>query len=185
MSNWRLEEQRKRDAAEVERLRIEREKQRLEEEALRKAKEAEERAGRERLRLEAEAEELRQRAAKAQDAAEMKRIEEQREKIRLQAEENRKQAEETTNRAIDEAAKAEAAMTPAPVVPEAPKTAGLSMRNVPCFEIEDPMIIPREYLAVDEVKVGKVVRATNGQITIPGVRIFFKPIMVAISSRGK
>lgn len=185
VSNWRAEEQRKRDAAEAERLRIEREKKRLEEEALRKAREAEEQAERERQRLEQRVERLRQEAAKnADNEITLKRIEEEREKLRQRAEENRKQAEETTNQAIDEAAKAEATLAPAPVVPEAPKTQGLSMRDNWCFEVEDPAAVPREYFIIDEVKLGKVIRTLKGQITIPGVRIFNKPYVGEIGKRN-
>jgi len=59
----------------------------------------------------------------------MKRIEAERDKLRLQAEENRKRADEATNRALDEAAKAEAALAPAPVVPERVRFEGLAERT--------------------------------------------------------
>ena len=185
LASWRAEEKRKWDAAEAERLRIEREKQRLEEEALRKVKEAEERAERERQRLEREAERLQKEAVKkADDEVAMKRIEEEREQLRLQAEENRKQADEATDNAIDEAAKAEAEMAPAPAVPEAPKTEGLSWRDNWEFEITDRAAIPREYLIVDEVKVGKVVRALKVPNPIPDGRAFNRPIPLSIGKRN-
>jgi len=186
ISSWRTEEERKRREAETEARRREEERKRLEEEALRKAREAEEKAERERQRLEAEAEKLRQEALKkADDAVALKRIEEEREKLRLQAEEARRIADDETTLAIDEAAKAEAAMAPAPIIPEAPRTAGLAMQDHWCFEVVDPMAVPREFLAVDEIKIGKVVRALKGQITIPGVRIFNRPIMASIGNRTK
>jgi hypothetical protein len=185
VSNWRAEEDGKRREAEAAVRRIEEEKRRLEEEVLRKVREAEEQAERERQRLEREAERLcREAANKANDDAAMKRIEEEREKIRLQAAENRKRIEGATDMAIDEAAKAEAAMTPAPVVPEAPKTAGLSMRDNWCFEVVDAVAVPGEYKIIDEVKLGKVVRALKGQISIPGVRIFNKPYMAGVGKRN-
>jgi len=188
VSSWRAEEQRKRDVAEAERLRIEREKQRLEEEAFRKAREAEEQAERERKRLEEEAERLerlrREAAKNADNEITLKRIEEEREKLRLQAAENQKRADEATNQAIDEAAEAEAALAPAPIGPEAPKTEGLAMRGNWCFEVVDPAAVPRQYMMPDEIKIGKVVRALKGQITIPGVRIFNRPIMVGIGHRN-
>ena len=185
LSTWRREEQRKWDAAEAERLRIEREKQRLEEEAIRKVKEAEDRAELERQRLEREAERLQKEAtAKADDEAAMKRIEKEREQLRLQAEENRRQADEATDKAIDEAAKAESVLAPAPIVPEAPKTKGLAWRDNWEFEITDQAAIPREYLIVDEVKVGKVVRALKVTNPIPGVRAFNRPIPLSIGKRN-
>ena len=185
LSSWRADEERKRHEAEMRRTMAEEERRRLEEEALRKVKEAEEQAEGERKRLEEEAEKLRQEAAKTDNEAAMKRIEEGRERIRQEAEENRRRVEEATDKAIDEAAKAEAAMAPAPVVPDAPKTSGLSMQDHWCFEVVDPMAVPREFLAIDEVKIGKVVRAIKGQITIPGVRIFNLPIMASIGNRTK
>ncbi len=61
---------------------------------------------------------------------------------------------------------------PASVPPPPPRTAmkGVNTRENWKFEIVDPMLIPREYLAVDEVKIGKVVRALKSATSIPGVR---------------
>jgi hypothetical protein len=186
IASWRAEEQRKWDAAEAERLRIEREKKRLEEDVLRKAKEAEEKAERERRRLEEEAERLNKEAAKkTNDEAALKRINKEREKLRLQAEESRRIAEAETDKAIDAAAKAEAALAPAPIIPEAPKTSGLAMRDNWCFEIMDPAAVPEEYKVIDEVKLGKDIRKVWGQIKIPGVRIFNQPYMAEIGKRNK
>jgi len=68
---------------------------------------------------------------------------------------------------------------PAPVKIEVPKVAGLNMKEIPAYEIEDETKIPKEYWKVDEVKIGKAVRA--GIKDIPGVRIF-KKMTSAISS---
>ena len=184
LSNWRAEEERKRREVEAAARRVEEERQRLVEEALRRAKAAEERAERERQRLEQENERLIHEATKkANDEAALKHIDEERERLRLQAEKNRKIAEEETTLAIDEAAKAEAAMAPAPIVPEAPKTAGLAMRDNWCFEVVDPAAVPREYLIINEVAIGKIVRALRGKIEIPGVRVFNRPIMASVGRR--
>lgn len=186
VSNWRAEEERKRRETEAAARRVEEERQRFVEEALRRARAAEERAECERQRLEQENERLIQEATKkANDEAAMKHIEEMRERLRLQAEENRRIAEEETTLAIEEAAKAESAMAPAPVVPEAPKTQGLSMRDNWCFEVVDPAAVPRQYMMPDEIKIGKVVRALKGQIDILGVRIFNRPIMASVGTRTK
>jgi len=184
ISTWRAEEERKRRVAEEERLRIEREKKRLEDEALWKVKQAEEKAEKERLWLEQETERLRQEAAKTEDEAELKRIDEEREKLRQQALENQEAVDAVADKAIDEAAKAEAAMEPAPIIPEAPRTAGLTSRDNWKAEIINPQIIPREYLMPDEKKIGAVVRAAKGQITIPGVRIYNEPTEAAIGRRN-
>jgi hypothetical protein len=188
IAEWRAAEERKRIAAEAEQRRQEAEKRRLEEEALRKAREAEAAAERERLRLERENEDLRRREAEALRAGDEKTleaIEEKREEIRQEAHEILASVEMATNQAINEAAKAEAAMTPAPVIPIQPKTPGLAMRDNWEFKVEDPSVVPRAYLCVDEKLIGQVVRATKGKITIPGVRIFYRPIMAEVSPRGK
>ena len=39
-------------------------------------------------------------------------------------------------------------------------------------EVVDEALIPRDYLMPDEVKIGKVVRATAGSLQIPGIRVF-------------
>jgi len=186
LSTWRAEEQRKRDTAEAEARRAEEKRRWLEEEVLRKVKEAEEKAERERQRLERLAEQLRREAAKKpDDEAAMRRIEEEREKLRLRAAENQRRVEEATNRAIDKAAKAESKMAPASIIPEAPKTEGLAMRDNWCFEVVDPAAVPEEYKIIDEVKLGKAIRMVWGQIHVPGVRIFNKPYMAEIGKRTK
>lgn len=40
------------------------------------------------------------------------------------------------------------------------------------FRINNPALIPREYLIPDETKIGGVIRATKGSISIPGVEAF-------------
>lgn len=55
---------------------------------------------------------------------------------------------------------------------EAPKTDGVSYREVWKFEIVDPKLIPSEYLIIDEQKIGGVVRAMKNLANIPGVRVY-------------
>ena len=43
------------------------------------------------------------------------------------------------------------------------------------FEVTNENLIPRHYLAIDEVKIGKVVRAMKGQTNIPGITAFPRP----------
>ena len=65
------------------------------------------------------------------------------------------------------------AMVVAPVIErEAPKVAGIATREVWRFEVTDPALVPREYLVVDEAKIGKVVRALKGDTAIAGVRVY-------------
>ncbi len=66
-----------------------------------------------------------------------------------------------------------AATVVAPVIQsEAPKVAGTSTREEWRWEVVDADAVPREYLVVDEVKLGRVVRALKGDAKIPGVRIY-------------
>jgi ribosomal protein S17E len=60
----------------------------------------------------------------------------------------------------------------APVIPDAPQAAGLSLTENWKFEIVDAKAIPREYLSPDEVKIGRIVRALKSEAKIPGVRIW-------------
>lgn len=62
----------------------------------------------------------------------------------------------------------------APVVIAAPiaKPAGLSTVTTWHFVVDNPLVVPREYLAVDEKKIGAVVRALKGAAKIPGVRVY-------------
>lgn len=59
------------------------------------------------------------------------------------------------------------------IVPKAvPKVAGLSIRENWKFKITNERLIPREYLKVDEVKIGQVVRALKSATNIPGVEVY-------------
>lgn len=40
------------------------------------------------------------------------------------------------------------------------------------FAVTDPTLVPREYLMVDETKIGKVVTALKGDTNIPGVKVY-------------
>ena len=70
-----------------------------------------------------------------------------------------------------------AAIINAPVIVEpvkayaAPKTATVFQTRWK-FKITNAALIPREYLIPDETKIGGVIRATKGSITIPGVEAF-------------
>lgn len=62
----------------------------------------------------------------------------------------------------------------APIVSMAPleKSAGVKTIINYKFEITDASKIPAEYLIPDEQKIGRVVRATRGEISIPGIRVY-------------
>lgn len=66
-----------------------------------------------------------------------------------------------------------AATVVAPVIQrEPPKVTGISTREAWKFEVENEMLVPREYLIVDESKIRKVVGALKGDTRIPGVRVW-------------
>lgn len=67
---------------------------------------------------------------------------------------------------------APAAAVVVPIAKATPKVDGISMRDNWKFEIVDATKIPREYCTPDLVKIGGVVRAMKGAITIPGVRAY-------------
>jgi len=98
----------------------------------------------------------------------------------------RKEAEE---RALAEAAQLEAsgekelaemvletaAEAPAPVVvieSFVPKQAGVSGRTNWKYRIVNESLIPREFLSVDPVKIGAVVRSQKGMTKIPGIEVY-------------
>ena len=61
-----------------------------------------------------------------------------------------------------------------------PQVAGQSIQTLYDFEILDPLLIPREYLLVDEVKIRKVVKALKEDTRIPGIKVITKK---SLSSR--
>ncbi len=69
----------------------------------------------------------------------------------------------------------------APVMIAAPvaKVKGIGTREVWKYEITDADAVPREYLMVDETKIGQVVRATKGTLKIAGVRIYSENTLAA------
>lgn len=64
------------------------------------------------------------------------------------------------------------------VVSEVPKVDGLSVRKQWKFEVTDDTLVPREYLMPDDGKIAKVVRALQGNTSIPGVRVWEESITV-------
>ena len=98
-----------------------------------------------------------------------------------------RQANATADHAEAEQIRAEAQavlMQPvaAPVVvvqTNTPKVAGISYREVWRFRVTDATKIPREYPAVDEQKIGGVVRAMKGATAIPGIEVYAEKVAAA------
>lgn len=59
------------------------------------------------------------------------------------------------------------------------KVDGISTKKVWKFQIIDENLIPRSYLIVNEIAIGKIVRATKGAIPIPGIRIYSEDTIAA------
>lgn len=64
-------------------------------------------------------------------------------------------------------------------LPEPPKVEGLSFREDWTYEVVDAAAIPREFLAPDEAKIGRYIRAMRSEARILGVRIWAIKIPVA------
>jgi hypothetical protein len=112
------------------------------------------------------------------------------EEARLQAEAQRAAEEDRLAQAVaaEEAGEQEVAdaladapvVAPPVVVPRsAPDVKGVSVRSVWRWRVADERLVPREYLTIDEQKIGGVVRALKGQARIPGVEVFEEKSVVA------
>ena len=82
-------------------------------------------------------------------------------------------AEEAGDHAQAEAlAAAPTFVPPVFMAPAAPKVAGIATKKTWKYRIVDATQIPRDYLVVDEVKIGRVVRAMGALTRIPGVTVY-------------
>jgi len=77
--------------------------------------------------------------------------------------------------------KQEASYLPVVAPPSAPKVGGIGMRKVWKWRLVAYQLVPREYLKLDEVMVGNVVRGSQGKLTIPGIEIYSEDV---VTSRG-
>lgn len=118
--------------------------------------------------LEYEAAERRRKAEQeAKLREEARKIEEEsrlREATRLEAEGRTREAE----RLID----APIFTPPVTVAPPTPRVQGVKYVTTWKFRIIDESLIPRQFLAVDEKKIGAVVRAMRGEARVPGVEVY-------------
>lgn len=124
---------------------------------------------------------------------EEKRLREEEERLREMArQEEEAERNRMADRLIEEGRPEEALAllgqqveTPPIIMPEmtAPKIKGVMTRTVWKFRIKDEKLIPRDYLVVDEVKIGKMIRATEGKIEIPGIEVYQEK-EIAVGGRG-
>lgn len=63
------------------------------------------------------------------------------------------------------------------VVPKMEQPKGISYRDVWKFRVVDVAHVPREYLVVDETKIGGVVRALKGDTRIEGVEVYSEKVI--------
>jgi len=64
--------------------------------------------------------------------------------------------------------------------PEAPMPAaskGVHTRKIRKWRLKDFSLVPREYLKLDEIKIGSLVRSTKAKIEIPGIEIYSEDIV--------
>jgi hypothetical protein len=70
----------------------------------------------------------------------------------------------------------EAAISPTAVIPQAvtgaPKVNGVSQRTVWKYRVVDEKAVPREFLCVDETKLGKYTRAMGASAKVAGVEFY-------------
>lgn len=121
-------------------------------------------------RYDDEQERLRREEQRRRDEAERKRLEdEQLERAKEAADQgNAEEAEEILNEPV---------VAPPVVIPKAAAPAGISYRLVWRFKITDPEKIPRQYLMVDETKIGAVVRAMKGETAIEGIQVYSEKVV--------
>jgi len=65
------------------------------------------------------------------------------------------------------------APAPAVVLPDStPKVAGISQRQVWKWRVVDEALVPRDYLKLDDTRIGGVVRAMKSTCAIPGIEVY-------------
>ena len=72
------------------------------------------------------------------------------------------------NRALREAASTGTVVAPAPVV----EIAGVTTRTYWHWRVTDPDTVPREYLTIDDAKIGAIVRRDKDKTSIPGIEAY-------------
>jgi hypothetical protein len=148
---------------------------------------------REQERKRQEAEAARRREQERLEREERERVEAERQRLQKEEEDRRIAAAAEAERRGDVAAAQKLIeepvvvtapaprpmFTPPPVATAPPKVQGVSFREEWTYEVTDPAQVPREYLMVDEKKLGQVVRAMGSTCRIPGVRVYSRTVTSA------
>jgi len=103
---------------------------------------------------------------------EMARKEEDRKRKILEERAAKAEASGKAEKAEELRAKAEEVFIPAPIVQSTVVETKNKPRQVWKYRVVDEKLVPREYLTIDDLKVGQVARATKGSLSIPGIEIF-------------
>jgi len=111
--------------------------------------------------------------------AEALRLAAQKEAERIDKLKTKEEKEQAIEQAVDLAEQAEMVESVPIVIDEPQKVAGISMRTIWKFKVIDINKLPSEYLIADEKMIGKMVKATQGKVSIPGVEIFSEQIIAA------
>lgn len=104
--------------------------------------------------------------------AEIARKAEETERKKLEARAENAIASGKIEKAEELIEKAAAVFVPVPVVRSTVVETKNKPRQVWKFRVKDANAIPRDYLVIDEVKIGGVVRSTKGTLAIPGIEIY-------------
>ena len=180
------EQERARKEAERRAWEAEQEKIRAQQEALRKEQEVQRKAEEERRAIEEkarrEAQEADAKAARARSEEGRRKAQEEADRIRRETAErlaaDKAKADAEQARIREEAAKRDAELAAAaPAQVAKAETKGISTRADWDFEVLNEAAIPREFLAVDEVKLRKYAKAMKASANVPGVRFFPKTIV--------
>ena len=115
--------------------------------------------------------------AQAKIDAEKKKAEELLEKAADQEKAgDKEEADETFEEAETMEEKAKESTMKMREIPEAPKTKGMTMRKIPKYRVINLADVSREWLKLDDVKVGTAVRTSKGTVKIPGIEVYFETV---------
>jgi len=112
-----------------------------------------------------------------------RRAEEQRQQLEAQkaaeaqAEQDALLMEATGDAEAAEIVRAEPVVAPVVVLAPVEKPKGIATQSVWKYRVTDANAIPREYLAIDEKKIGAVVRAMKAACNIPGVEAYSENVV--------
>lgn len=113
--------------------------------------------------------------------AEIARMAEERVQEAIKAEEagDKERADEILQEAV---VQVEEETKAAPIITQAPKMEAAIMRDHWVWREVDPILVPREFLMLDRVKITTLVTRMKDKAVIPGIEVFNDPI---VSHRGE